>query len=96
MPIFIALGKATPEGARYLGALAQRHEQAVRRAEEEGGKVLASYACLGRYDYLAILDCPDEKIALKILAKEASHGNVHYETMTAIPLDEFSSLVDTL
>ncbi|MCL4459765.1 MAG: GYD domain-containing protein [Chloroflexi bacterium] len=96
MPIFVALGRATEEGMRNLGGFSQRHEQAVKRAESMGGKVLGSYALLGRYDYLVILECPDVETALKVLAREATGGNVRYETMIAIPIEEFAKIVERM
>ena len=94
MPLFVALGKATEEGARNLVGLRQRHQGAVRRAEKAGAKVVGSYALMGHYDYLAILDCPDLATALKVLSREAAGGNVRYETLAAMPLDEFAALVE--
>ncbi len=94
MPLFVALGKLTTEGAAYMRDLALRHKHAVASAERLGGKLVASYALMGHYDFLAILDCPNERVAMKILAKEASHGNVRYETMTAVPIEEFAKLVE--
>ena len=95
MPIFVALGKSTETGMRNLEAFAVRHDRAVQRAEESGGKVLGSYALLGHYDYLVILECPDEKTAMYILTREAAGGNVRYETMTAVPMKEFAKLIQS-
>ena len=94
MPIFVALGKLTTEGASYMRDLALRHKHAVANAERQGGKLVASYALMGQYDFLAILACPNEKVAMKILAKETSHGNIRYETLTAVPIEEFAKLMD--
>lgn len=94
MPVFIALGRLTREGATYLRDFSLRHRHAVAAVERAGGKVLASYALLGAYDFLAILECPDEKVAMQVLAREAAHGNIHYETMTAVPIEEFARLVE--
>ena len=94
MPIYVALGKATEAGIRNLEALAVRHERAVQRAEQGGAKVVASYALMGHYDYLVILECPDEKTALYVLTREASGGNVRYETMVAIPMKDFAALIE--
>jgi len=90
MAIFVALGKVTSEGVRHMEDLYPRHLAAVKRAEEAGAKVLASYALGGPYDYLVVLECPDSATALKILAKEASRGNVRYETYAAVPMAEFA------
>lgn len=91
MPLFVALGKATEEGKRHLDGMGGRHQAAVQRAEAAGGKVVASYALLGPYDYMVILDCPDHLTAMKILAKEAQGGNVTYETFGAVPMADFAS-----
>ncbi len=90
MPLYAAMGKTTSEGKRHLDGLAGRHQAAVKKAEAAGGKVVASYALLGPYDYLVILDCPDHLTAMKILAKEAEGGNVSYETYGAVPMSEFA------
>ncbi len=94
MPIYVALGKSTDQGLQVLGNLSNRHARARQRVEETGGKLIASYALLGQYDYLAIADFPDEKTAIKFMVKESKRGHVRYETMTAIPMNEFAPLVE--
>ena len=94
MPIYAALGRATNEGARSLVGFKQRHAAAVKRAEAAGCKVLGSYALLGRYDYLVILQAPDAQTAVRVLLKEVSGGNVRYETYPAFPIEEFANLVE--
>ena len=93
MAVFVALGTATCDGIRNLEALSARHKRAVERAEQRGGKVLASYALLGQYDYLVVLEAPDIKTAVYILTKEAQGGNVRYQTMAALPIEEFTELI---
>ncbi len=93
MPIFAALGTLTEQGLRNLEAMGTRHKRAVERAQERGAKVLASYALLGQYDFLVILEAPDAKTAAYVLTKEAEGGNVRYQTMEALPMDEFAKLV---
>lgn len=90
MAIYVAFGKATTEGVRHMEGLAGRHQKAVERAEAAGGKVLASYALGGPYDYLVVLDCPDHLTALKILTAEAARGHVRYETFAAVPMADFA------
>ncbi len=94
MPIFIALGKATEAGrGRTLEGLSERHARAVARAEDAGARVLASYALLGPYDYLTLLDAPDIETVARVLIREAARGNVHYEILPALPMDQFARLV---
>ena len=93
MPIFAALGTLTEQGLKNLEAMDLRHKKAVEAAEKRGAKVLASYALLGRYDFLVILEAPDTKTAAYVLTKEAEHGNVRYQTMEAFPMSEFAEFV---
>jgi uncharacterized protein with GYD domain len=94
MPIFIALGTATEAGrSRTLEGLAERHRRAVTRAEDAGARVLASYALLGPYDYLTLLDAPDIETVARILIREAARGNVHYQILPALPMEQFARLV---
>ncbi len=95
MPIFVALGRNTAEGIRNMDGLTRRHQAAVARAERAGAKVLGSYALGGPYDYLVVLDCPDEKTALKVLTQEATRGSVRYETFVAVPMSEFAEAMDS-
>ncbi len=93
MPIFVGLGTVTDEGIRNLEAMKVRHQQAVERAEKQGVKVIGSYALLGQYDYLVILEAPDAKTAAYVLTREAHGGNVRYQTLTAFPMDEFTEFI---
>ncbi|MBI4336624.1 MAG: GYD domain-containing protein [Chloroflexi bacterium] len=94
MPIFAALGNSTDEGIRHLENLSARHRSAVKRVEQAGGKLLGSYALLGHYDYLVLLEFPDERSALRFMAQEGSRGHIRYVTMPAVPTEEFAKLVE--
>jgi uncharacterized protein with GYD domain len=94
MAVFVALGKATLEGKRHLDGLEVRHQAAVRKAESLGAQVIGSYALLGPWDFMVILECPDQATALAVLAREASGGNVVYETYAAVPMSDFARLLD--
>ena len=94
MPIFVALGRATEAGKRRtLDGLAERHQKAVQRAGDAGARVIASYALLGPYDYLTLLEAPDIETVARVLIREAARGNVNYEIHPALPMEEFARLV---
>ena len=92
MPIFIALGSVTGSGMQAVDHLTARHEEAVKRARRMGGRVISSYATMGRYDFVVTLDCPDMETAMTILNREAAGGNIKYETMIALPTRDFAAL----
>ena len=82
-----------PGGWETLRERPERIREVTADVEALGLKVHAQYALMGQYDYMVILDCPDEKTVMLILTREASGGNVRYETMPAMPMKEFAALV---
>lgn len=95
MAIFVALGKTTDDGIRQMDNLSFRHEHAKERVEQAGGKIICSYALLGQYDYLVVLEFSDESTAMKFLSREASRGHVRYETMPAISMEDFGTVIES-
>ncbi len=93
MPIFIGLGTMTENGLKNLEGFALRHTRAVERAEEAGVKYIASYALTGHYDFLVIFEADSLRSALKVLTREAENGNIRYETLPALPIEEFAELL---
>jgi len=54
-----------------------------------GVKVIAQYAVLGQYDFVNILEAPDEKAMAKVAMSLAARGTLKSTTLTAIPIDDF-------
>lgn len=61
--------------------------------EEFGVELKESFAILGEYDFLLILDAPDRDTAFQAGVAVESHG-MDMQTMEIIPIDEFAHLVD--
>jgi uncharacterized protein with GYD domain len=89
MPVYVTLFKSTAEGTKGLKETKRYVEEGEKDVREAGGKVLAAYALMGRYDYIYITEFPDQKSALKALFRTAQKGRVSPETFVAIPLAEF-------
>jgi uncharacterized protein with GYD domain len=89
MPLFVSLIKGTQKGHEAIQDLGKRYDDLKKWVEQAKGRVHATYATFGRYDYVAVLEFPSEKEAARILAKAAARGTANFETMTALPIDEF-------
>ncbi|NIM99360.1 MAG: GYD domain-containing protein [candidate division Zixibacteria bacterium] len=89
MPIYVTLFKSTAEGTKGLKETKRYFEEGEKDVREAGGKILAAYALMGRYDYIYITEFPDQRSALKVLFRTAVKGRVSPETLVAIPLEEF-------
>jgi len=56
--------------------------------EALGLKVHAQYALMGQYDFLNILEAPDEETMAKAAIMLASRGTMRTTTLPAIPVDQ--------
>jgi uncharacterized protein with GYD domain len=93
MPLYCALGKATPVGAADLRGTAERYGENRRALEAHGAKIVAGYACMGAYDFLFIIDAPDNETAMLLSTVTASRGTSQYETMPIVPIEQFFEMV---
>ena len=53
-----------------------------------GAKVIEQYAVLGEYDFINILDAPDNETISRISIELGSRGTIQLITLAAIPIDE--------
>ena len=88
MPIYVMLTTLTDEGRKTIKLNPERIKEVNREVESMGVKILAQYALLGPYDFVNILDAPDEKTITKIAIELGSRGTVQTLTMTAMPIDD--------
>jgi uncharacterized protein with GYD domain len=60
-----------------------------REVEAMGVKVLAQYAVLGPYDFVNIVEAPDNETVARVSVELAARGSVKIMTLPAIPIEEF-------
>lgn len=89
MPKFIMLSTLGPEGAATLRENPERVRGVNAEVEALGVKVLEQFALLGPYDFLNVLEAPDEKVMAKVALILGARGTVKTLTMAAIPVEEY-------
>ena len=48
-------------------------------------------ATLGQFDFVNVVEAPDEKVMSKVSLELGSRGTARYQSLVAIPIDEFIS-----
>ena len=91
MPYFAVFSKLTDDGAKTILKNPERIKEVNREIEEKGVKVIAQYVILGDYDFLNIVEAPDETTLLRVLVDLNSRGTIRTSTYRLIPVDEFIS-----
>lgn len=89
MPIYVMLSTLTDEGAKTIKERPERIKEVNKEIEALGVKVTAQYAVLGPYDFVNIVEAPDNETVARVSAELASRGSVKIQTMAAIPIDTF-------
>ncbi|MCS6964366.1 GYD domain-containing protein [Thermoflexus sp.] len=89
MAIYIMLSTLTGDGAETIRERPERILEVNREVEAMGVKVLAQYAVLGPYDFVNIVEAPDNETVARVSVELASRGSVKIMTLPAIPIEEF-------
>ncbi len=75
MPTYIMLANLTPEGVQTVKNNPQRIHEVNKEVEQLGAKVKAQWATLGRFDFVNILEAPDEQTMARVSLELGSRGN---------------------
>lgn len=89
MSIYILLSKLTAEGRKTVRENPGRVQEVNKEIESFGAKILSQYATLGAYDFVNIVEAPDNKTVLKVSVELGARGTVEITTLPALSLNEF-------
>jgi uncharacterized protein with GYD domain len=90
MPMFVMLTNLTSEGVQTLKNNPSRIQEVNKEVEQLGVTVKEQWATLGQYDFITIVEAPDEKTMAKVSVELGSRGTMSSQTLAAIPAEEFA------
>ena len=90
MPTYIMLTHLTPDGVKTIKDNPSRVHEVNKEVEQLGVKVVSQGATLGEYDFVSVVEAPDERTMAKLSIEMGSRGTVTNETLTAIEAEEFT------
>jgi uncharacterized protein with GYD domain len=93
MAEYIVLSRLTPEGRMTIKNKPERLKEVNDEIEKMGVKVTKQYALLGKYDFLTIVEAPNNETMSKMLVELGSRGTLETTTLTAIPVDDFLNIL---
>jgi len=86
METYIMLSKLTDQGRKTLKENPNRIKEVNKEVEGMGGKVVAQYAVLGPYDFVNVVEAPDNKTIAKISVELGARGTVEIITLPVVTL----------
>ena len=93
MARYILLSTLTEDGRKTIKERPERIKEVNKEIEAYGVKVLEQYAVLGPYDFVNIVDAPDNEAIFKMSVDLGSRGTVKIMSMPATTIDD---LIKTL
>jgi uncharacterized protein with GYD domain len=88
MPTYLLLSTLTPEGRQTMHKNPSRLEEVNKEVAEFGCKIVAQYAVLGQYDFVTIIDAPDNETAAHLSLDLGSRGTINITTLPAMPVQQ--------
>jgi len=89
MATFVMLATLTPEGVSTVKNNPERIREVNREVEQLGISVREQWATLGEFDFVSIVEAPDERAMARLSLELSSRGSARYCLLAAIPIDEF-------
>jgi uncharacterized protein with GYD domain len=91
MATYIMITRLTPEGVQTIKNNPQRIKEVNSEIEQFGAEVTSQWATLGQFDFVNVIEAPDEQTMTRISLELGSRGTARYESLPAIPIDDFIS-----
>jgi uncharacterized protein with GYD domain len=92
MGTYILLSTLTPQGAQTLKATPERLLEVNREIESLGARVVSQWAVLGPYDFVSVVEAPDERTISRVSMALGARGSARFETLSAMTIEEFLAL----
>jgi uncharacterized protein with GYD domain len=94
MPLYLMLTSLTEKGVQTLNSNPARLREVNRDVEELGARVLHQWASLGEYDFVNIVEAPDDLTLARVSVRLSARGSVKIESLPLVPVDELLSSLE--
>jgi len=90
---YVTLAKWTAQGFANIKDSPDRLDEANEQLAPLGVTIKDFYLTMGEYDFMVIVEAPDNKTAAMALIGFGAQGNVSTTTMAALTEQEFRNLI---
>ena len=89
MATYVMLTTLTDEGRKTIREKPERIKEVNKEVESMGVKIVAQYALLGMYDFVNILEAPNNEAVTRVAIELGARGTLQTTTLAAMSLDDF-------
>ena len=94
MPTYILLTTLTAQGLQTLKSNPGRLREVNKDVEELGARVLHQWMTIGTYDFVNVVEAPDETTIARVSVALGARGSAKLQTLTAIEINDFLAALD--
>ena len=95
MPVYILLSTLTVQGVQTLKSNPERLRAVNQDVEELGCKVLHQWATLGEFDFINVVEAPDEATIARVSVSLGARGSTKIQTLPALSIEDFLRSIET-
>ncbi|MEM7007613.1 MAG: GYD domain-containing protein [Thermodesulfobacteriota bacterium] len=89
MSVYILLSKLTTEGRKTIKERPARIKEVGVEIEKSGVKVIEQYATLGPYDFVSVIEAPDNETVSELSVDLCARGTIEIMSLAAVPVDSY-------
>ena len=89
MPVYMMLSRLTERGRDRVKDHPERILEVNHEVEQRGCTVVAQYALMGRFDFVTIIQAPNNEAMHRLAIELGARGTIETETYPAIPTEDF-------
>lgn len=93
MATYVMLAKLTEKGRENIKSIAETRQKNLDKLQQRGIKPMMDFALMGQYDFLYVVEAPDDRTIFEQAIKDSTSGVLEFITMPAMPLDQFEAFV---
>lgn len=89
MAIYVMLTTLTEGGRKTIKERPERIKEVNKEVEAMGAKIITQYAVLGPYDFVNILEAPNNQVITRVAVELGARGTLQTMTLAALEIDAF-------
>ena len=94
MPLYLMLTTLTEKGIQTLNSNPGRLREVNLDLEELGARILHQWVSLGEYDFVNIVEAPDDVTIARLSLVMGARGSSRIESLPLVPVDDLLAALD--
>jgi uncharacterized protein with GYD domain len=94
MALYLMLTTLTEKGVQTLNSNPSRLREVNRDVEELGARILHQWASLGEYDFVNVVEAPDDLTIARVSVALGARGSSKIESLPLVSVDDLLSALE--